>query len=127
VVPWRERGAEATGGRSKPGKPDPEKKPVLGLLDPKRCGRMKPERKREVIELVRRSPLAKKETLAELGQSVSTYSRWQRRYREQGEVGLLDRRPQPGTIWNRLRPEEEQAILQAALREPDRSPREIGC
>jgi len=80
-----------------------------------------------VIELVRRSPAVKKETLAELGLSVSTYYRWQRRYREQGEVGLLDRRPQPGTIWNRLRPEEEQTILRAALREPDHSPREIAC
>ncbi len=88
---------------------------------------MKPERKREVIELVRRSPVAKKQTLAELGLSASTYYRWQRRYREQGEVGLVDRRPQPGTIWNRLRPEEEQAILRTALREPDHSPREIAC
>jgi transposase-like protein len=43
---------------------------------------MKPERKREVIELVRRSPVAKKQTLAELGLSASTYYRWQRRYRK---------------------------------------------
>jgi RNA-directed DNA polymerase len=88
---------------------------------------MKPERKREVIELVRRSPVAKKETLAELGLAASTYYRWQRRYRDEGEVGLVDRRPQPATIWNRLRPEEEKAILTAALGEPDRSPREIAC
>jgi putative transposase len=88
---------------------------------------MKPERKREVIELVRRSPVAKKETLAELGLSASTFYRWQRRYRREGEVGLVDRRSQPATIWNRLRPEEEQTILQAALREPDHSPREIAC
>jgi len=80
-----------------------------------------------VIELVRRSPVAKKQTLAELGLSASTYYRWQRCYREQGEVGLVDRRPQPGTIWNRLRPEEEQTILRVALREPDHSPREIAC
>jgi len=80
-----------------------------------------------VIEMVRRSPVAKKQTLAELGLSASTYYRWQRRYREQGEVGLVDRRPQPTTIWNRLRPEEEQTILRAALREPDQSPREIAC
>jgi putative transposase len=88
---------------------------------------MKPERKREVIELVRRSPVAKKQTLAELDLSASTYYRWQRRYRQQGEVGLVDRRPQPGMIWNRLRAEEEQTILQTALREPDHSPREIAC
>ena len=88
---------------------------------------MKPERKREVIELVRRSPVAKNETLAELGLASSTYYRWQRRFREQGEVGLVDRRPQPGAVWNRLRPEEEQAIFRAALAEPDRSPRELAC
>ena len=88
---------------------------------------MKPEKKREVIELVRRSPATKKETLLELGLSASTYYRWQRRYRGQGEAGLVDRRPQPATIWNRLRPEEEQTIRQAALREPDHSPREIAC
>jgi putative transposase len=88
---------------------------------------MKPERKREVIELVRRSPVAKKKTLAELGLPASTYYRWQRRHRQQGEAGLVDGRPQPSTIWNRLRPEEEQKILGAALREPDHSPREIAC
>ena len=88
---------------------------------------MKPERKREVIELVRRSPVAKKETLAELGLAPSTYYRWQRRHRCEGEAGLVDRRLQPGTIWNRLRPEEETTILNVALREPDHSPREIAC
>jgi RNA-directed DNA polymerase len=88
---------------------------------------MKPERKREVIEMVRRSPVAKKETLAELGLAASTYYRWQRRYRREGAVGLVDRRPQPVTIWNRLRPEEEQTILRTALAAPDHSPREIAC
>ena len=88
---------------------------------------MKPERKREVIELVRRSPVEKKQTLGELGLAPSTYYRWQRRYRDEGEAGLVDRRPQPGTVWNRMKPEEEQVILGAALREPDRSPREVAC
>ena len=88
---------------------------------------MEPGRKREVIELVRRSPVEKKQTLLELGLSASTYYRWQQRYREQGEAGLVDRRPQPGTVWNRMKPEEENAILGAALREPDRSPREVAC
>jgi putative transposase len=88
---------------------------------------MKPERKREVIELVRLSPVTKKETLGELGLSASTFYRWQRRYRREGEAGLVDRRPQPETVWNRLRPEEEQTILTVALREPDHSPREIAC
>jgi len=62
------------------------------------------EQKREVIDLVRRSPLSKARTLEELGNAGSTYHRWQRRYRQQGGVGLVDRRPQPGTVWNRLKP-----------------------
>jgi transposase len=82
-------------------------------------------KKREVLELVQRSPVAKRETLAELGVARSTYYRWQRRFRAQGEVGLVDRRPDPGTVWNRLKPEEQEVILQEALRQPELSPREL--
>jgi hypothetical protein len=71
--------------------------------------------------------IEKKQTLGELGLAASAYYRWQRRYRDEGEAGLVDRRPQPGTVWNRMKPEEENAILGAALREPDRSPREVAC
>jgi len=89
---------------------------------------MRPERKREVIELVRRrSPLPKRHTLAELGLPRSTYYRWQRRFRQQGEVGLVDRRPQPGAVWNQLRPQEEETILAEALRQPELSSRELAC
>lgn len=80
-----------------------------------------------MIELVRRSPVAKKEMLVELCLAASTFYRWQRRYRSEGEAGLIDRRPQPGTIWNRLRPEETEGILAAARAEPDKGPREIAC
>jgi len=59
--------------------------------------------------------------LAELGLAPSTYYRWQRRHRREGEAGLVDRRPRPGTIWNRLRPEEQKTILNVPLREPLRS------
>jgi putative transposase len=88
---------------------------------------MRAERKREVIELVRKSPWPKRRTLAELGISRSTYYRWQRRYFEQGESGLLDRQPQPGRVWNRLRPEEERRIVTEGLRQPDWSSRELAC
>lgn len=88
---------------------------------------MKPESKREVIDLVRRSPVTKKESRRELGLPASTYYRWQRRHRLEGDAGLVDRRPQPGTIWNRLRPEEVETILVVAPAEPDKSPREIAC
>ena len=57
---------------------------------------MTPERKRQVIELVRRAPVPKQQTLQQLGLSASTYYRWQRRYRLQGEAGLVDRRQRCG-------------------------------
>ena len=88
---------------------------------------MSAEKKRELIELVRRSPQPKRATIAELGLSRSTFYRWQRRYRDQGETGLLDRKPEPGAVWNRLRPAEQTAILESALQQPDLSPRELAC
>jgi transposase InsO family protein len=88
---------------------------------------MSADKKRELIELVRRSPQPKRTTIAELGLARSTFYRWQRRYREQGEAGLADRKPEPGTVWNRLRPQEKTTILEAALQQPDLSPRELAC
>jgi len=85
------------------------------------------DKKRELIELVRRSPQPKRTTIAELGLSRSTFYRWQRRYRDQGEAGLVDRKPEPGTVWNRLRPAEKTTILETALQQPDLSPRELAC
>jgi putative transposase len=66
-------------------------------------------------------------SLAELGIPRSTFYRWQRRFRQQGEVGLVDRRPQPGTVWNRLKPQEEETLLREALRQPELSSRELAC
>ena len=88
---------------------------------------MSADKKRELIELVRRAPQPKQRTIAELGVARATFYRWQRRYRDQGEVGLVDRRPEPGAVWNRLRPAEQTAILEAALQQPDLSPRELAC
>ena len=86
---------------------------------------MSAEKKREMIELVRRSPQPKRATIAELGMARSTFYRWQRRYRDQGEAGLLDRKPEAGAVWNRLRPEEQAVVLESALQQPDLSPREL--
>src|SRR6266852_6002119 len=93
----------------------------------KMCGyeRVSAEKKREMIELVRRSPQPKRTTLCELGIARSTFYRWQRRYRDQGEAGLVDRTPEPGAVWNRLRPEEQAVIVREALQQPDLSPREL--
>jgi putative transposase len=82
-------------------------------------------KKLEIVTLVNRSPVSKRETLRELGMPRSTFYRWQKRFRTQGEVGLVDRRPEPGSVWNRLRPVEQESILVEALRQPDLSPREL--
>ena len=86
---------------------------------------MSAEKKRAMIELVRRSPQPKRATIAELGMARSTFYRWQRRYHDQGEAGLLDRKPEAGAVWNRLRPEEQAVVLESALQQPDLSPREL--
>ena len=82
-------------------------------------------KKLEIVTLVNRSPVSKRETLRELGMPRSTFYRWQKRLRTQGEVGLVDRHPEPGSVWNRLRPAEQESILVEALRQPDLSPREL--
>jgi putative transposase len=82
-------------------------------------------RKLEIVTLVNRSPVSKRETLRELGMPRSTFYRWQKRLRQQGEAGLVDRHPKPGSVWNRLRPAEQESILMEALRHPDLSPREL--
>ena len=84
-------------------------------------------KKLEIVTLVNRSPVTKQETLQELGLPRSPFYRWQQRYRAQGEVGLVDRRPEPGAVWNRLCPAEQEAILAEALRQPDLSSRELAC
>ena len=48
---------------------------------------MEPENKQEILELVRRSPLSKRQTLMELGVACSTYYRWQRRVPQKGRIG----------------------------------------
>jgi transposase InsO family protein len=82
-------------------------------------------KKLEIVTLVNRSPIPKCETLRELGMARSTFYRGQKRYRAQGEAGLVDRRPDPGSVWNRLRPAEQESILAEALQQPDLSPREL--
>src|SRR4029077_17238166 len=43
------------------------------------------------------------------GLALSTDYRWQRRHQGESEAGLVDRRPQPGTVRNRMKPEEERS------------------
>jgi putative transposase len=80
--------------------------------------------KAALIALVRASPLPRKQALAQLGLPKSTYYDWCRR-RQQRPAGLRDRRSGSRRPWNRIRPEEEEAVLALARASPELSPREL--
>jgi len=81
--------------------------------------------KREIIQLVEHSALSVKKTLDELQVLRSTFYRWYKQYLEEGEAGLVDHRPNPHQIWNRIPKEMRQEVVELALEHPDRSPRQI--
>ena len=81
--------------------------------------------KREIIHLVEHSALSVKKTLEELQVPRSTFYRWYKHYLEEGEAGLVDHRPNPHQIWNRIPKEVRQEVVELALEHPDRSPRQI--
>jgi hypothetical protein len=85
---------------------------------------MKPAEKATLIALVRASPLPRKQVLAQLGLPWSTYYDWCRR-RSSRLLALEDRPSGSKPPWNRLRPEEVQAILALARASPELSPREL--
>jgi transposase InsO family protein len=81
--------------------------------------------KREIIHLVEHSALSAKKTLDELQVPRSTFYRWYKQYLQEGEAGLMDHRPNPHQIWNRIPQEVKQQVVELALEYPDRSPRQI--
>jgi len=77
--------------------------------------------KASLIALVRSSPLPRKQVLAQLGLAKSTYYDWLGRRED-----VVYPVPQsPRRSWNRLRPEEEQAVLSLARASPELSPRQL--
>jgi RNA-directed DNA polymerase len=85
---------------------------------------MKPGEKASLIALVRASTLPGKQVLSQLGLPKSTYYDWCRRHQDRWE-GLRDRTSGVRAPWNKLRPEEEEAILALARASPELSPREL--
>ena len=81
--------------------------------------------KLEIIELVERSSVSVRRTLAPLGIPRSTFYGWYRRYAEGGVEAWADRPPRPQRAWNRIPPERTSAIVDLALSEPALSPREL--
>ncbi|MBN9268449.1 MAG: IS3 family transposase, partial [Hyphomicrobium sp.] len=81
--------------------------------------------KLEIIRTVETSHLPVRRTLDKIGISKTTFYAWLDRYATGGFDALEDHRPRPKRVWNRIPDDVRERIVQLALDEPDRSPREI--
>ena len=81
--------------------------------------------KMEIIRTVEGSELSVCRTLEELDISSSTFYEWYRRYRESGYDGLAYRKSSPRKFWNRIPDQVKEQVVDIALAEPSKSPREL--
>jgi len=81
--------------------------------------------KLEIIRTVETSHLPVRRTLDKIGIPKTTFYAWLDRYAAGGFDALEDHRPRPKRVWNRIPDDVRERIVQLALDEPDRSPREI--
>ena len=75
--------------------------------------------------MVESSQLGVRQTLRELEISPSTFYNWYRRYREGGYDGLARRRSSPRKFWNKIPDPIREQVVDIALENPDKSPREL--
>jgi putative transposase len=81
--------------------------------------------KYEIIQLVERSDLSVRKTLAHLDIHRSTFYNWLQRYRDEGVDGLNDMKPVTDSAWNKIPTVHRTTIIDMALAEPQLSPREL--
>jgi putative transposase len=81
--------------------------------------------KLEIIRLVEESDLSVKRTLDQLQVSRASFYRWYRAYLEEGADGLGPAQAGRRQFWNRIPEEERQQVVEVALAEPEKSPREL--
>ncbi len=81
--------------------------------------------KYEIIQLVERSDLSVRKTLAHLDIHKSTFYNWLKGYRDDGVDGLEDIKPVVDFVWNKIPVVHRTAIVDLALAEPQLSPREL--
>ena len=86
---------------------------------------MSASQKTAVLAKVACSQLSKRRVLRDLGVPKSTYYRWLRR--QQHQQSLEDRPGASTPPWNRLRPQEERSILEAARQMPELSSRQLAA
>ena len=75
--------------------------------------------------MVEGSDLSAKRTLDELDVPRSTFYGWYRRYESEGFDGLADRSGGPNRFWNRIPDSERKKVVKLALKEPEKTPREL--
>ena len=71
--------------------------------------------KYEIIQLVERSDLSVRKTLAHLDIHRSTFYNWLQRYRDEGVDGLNDMKPVTDSAWNKIPAVHRTAIVDLAL------------
>ena len=81
--------------------------------------------KLEVIRMVEQSDISAKKTLQQLDIPIRTFYGWYRRYAEGGYDGLVDKRPSPKQLWNRIPDSERDRVRDVALQQPEMTPREL--
>jgi putative transposase len=81
--------------------------------------------KMEIIRLVENSDLSIRATLKELDVPKTSFYRWYHRYQEEGYEGLADRGHTARRFWNKIPQQVRDEIVEIALAEPEKSPREI--
>ena len=81
--------------------------------------------KHEIIRLVEGSDLSVRRTLRELGVHQSTFYAWYRRYQGVGATGLVPRPAAARRHWNQIPPRVRHRVVEAALADPAKSPREL--
>jgi len=81
--------------------------------------------KYEIIRTVEESDLSVKRTLNELGVPKSTFYDWYRRFVDDGYDGLKDRSKGPKRFWNKIPDEIKKDVVDIALEQTDKSPREL--
>jgi len=87
--------------------------------------RHSPSEKLEIIRVVEDSALGVKRTLRELDINRSTFYEWYRRYRDGGNEALAARSSQQRRFWNAIPPWVKKKVVETALEQLDKSPREL--
>lgn len=81
--------------------------------------------KMEIIRLVEASDLSIRQTLRELAVPRSTFYRWYGRYQAEGYDGLANRSHSARRFWNKIPQQVKDEVVEMALDQPERSPREL--